>query len=321
MQTDDPIPSDSVPVWPHRLAVTTAAATLPLLFLGGLVTSMQVGMVVPDWPTTFGYNMFLYPWSKMVGGIFYEHSHRLLGAGVGMLTLALAATLWATESRRWLAWLGVAAVVAVVVQGVLGGLRVVLIEQRIAIVHACLAQAFFALVASISLFTAAEWRTESRRAPQADATKLRHFGLLNVALIYAQLVLGAVFRHTGAGLGLHIAGAMVVFVTVFLLVDHAQEYARQADGHNAAGARLLRSARTLRGLVLLQIGLGLAAYVVKYLTAAGPLSAAAVLLATGHVIVGALLLVTSLRCTLRAYRLSGRAHPVTESFAAPEVRA
>lgn len=319
MQTDDPIPSDSVPVWPHRLAVTTAAATLPLLFLGGLVTSMQVGMVVPDWPTTFGYNMFLYPWSKMVGGIFYEHSHRLLGAGVGMLTLALAATLWVTESRRWLAWLGVAAVVAVVVQGVLGGLRVVLIEQRIAIVHACLAQAFFALVASISLFTAAEWRIEPRPAPQADATKLRRFGLLNVTLIYAQLVLGAVFRHTGAGLGLHIAGAMVVFVTVFLLVDHAQEYARQSDGH-AAGERLLRSARTLCGLVLLQICLGLAAYVVKYLTAAGPLSAAAVLLATGHVIVGALLLVTSLRCTLRAYRLSGRAHPVTESFAAPEVR-
>ena len=319
MQTDDPIPSDSVPVWPHRLAVTTAAATLPLLFLGGLVTSMQVGMVVPDWPTTFGYNMFLYPWSKMVGGIFYEHSHRLLGAGVGMLTLGLAATLWVTESRRWLAWLGVAAVVAVVVQGVLGGLRVVLIEQRIAIVHACLAQAFFALVASISLFTAAEWRTEPRHAPRTDAAKLRRFGLLNVTLIYAQLVLGAVFRHTGAGLGLHIAGAMVVFVTVFLLVDHAQEYARQSDGH-AAGARLLRSARTLRGLVLLQIGLGLAAYVVKYLTAAGPLSAAAVLLATGHVIVGALLLVTSLRCTLRAYRLSGRAHPVTESFAAPEVR-
>lgn len=321
MQTDDPIPSDSVSVWPHRLAVTTAAATLPLLFLGGLVTSMQVGMVVPDWPTTFGYNMFLYPWSKMVGGIFYEHSHRLLGAGVGMLTLALAATLWVTESRRWLAWLGVAAVVAVVVQGVLGGLRVVLIEQRIAIVHACLAQAFFALVASISLFTAAEWRTEPRHAPQADATKLRHFGLLNVALIYTQLVLGAVFRHTGAGLGLHIAGAMVVFVTVFLLVDHAQEYARQSDGHDAAGARLLRSARMLRGLVLLQIGLGLAAYIVKYLTPAGPLSAAAVLLATGHVIVGALLLVTSLRCTLRAYRLSGRPHRITEPFAAPEVRA
>ena len=317
MQTD-PTPSNPVSVWPHRLAVITAAATLLLLFLGGLVTSMQVGMVVPDWPTTFGYNMFLYPWSKMVGGIFYEHSHRLLGAGVGMLTLALAATLWATESRRWLAWLGVAAVVAVIVQGVLGGLRVILIEHRIAIVHASLAQAFFALLASISLFTTAEWRTAPRRASGADSTRLRRLGLLNVALISAQLVLGAIFRHTGVGLSLHIVGAMVVFVTVFLLLDNVQDSVRQSDDQ-VAGARLLRSARMLRGLLLLQVGLGLAAYIVKYLAPGGPLSAAAVLLTTSHVIFGALLLATGLRCTLRAYRFSGRPQPAAESFAAPGV--
>lgn len=319
MQTD-PTPSDSVPVWPHRLAVTTAAATLLLLFLGGLVTSLQVGMVVPDWPTTFGYNMFLYPWSKMVGGIFYEHSHRLLGAGVGMLTLALAATLWATESRRWLAWLGIAAVVAVVVQGVLGGLRVLLVEHRIAIVHASLAQAFFALLASISLFTTAEWQTAPRHASRADSTRLRRLGLLNVGLMYAQLVLGAIFRHTGAGLGLHIAGAMVVFVSVFLLLDTVQDYVRQSDDQ-VAGARLLRSARLLRGLLLLQVGLGLAAYIVKYLAPGGPLSVAAVLLTTSHVILGALLLATGLRCTLRAYRFPSQRQPITESFAAPGVGA
>ena len=94
--------------WPHRLAVILACATFPLLFIGGLVTSLGVGLAVPDWPTTFGYNMFLYPWSKMIGGIFYEHSHRLVASCVGLLTIALALTLWLKEPRPWLRWLGVA---------------------------------------------------------------------------------------------------------------------------------------------------------------------------------------------------------------------
>src|SRR5713101_8721582 len=99
---------------PHRLAVVTAAVTVLLIFVGGLVTNTGSAMAVPDWPTTFGYNMFLYPWSKMVGGIFYEHSHRLLGSLVGMLTIALAVALWMTETRKWMPWLGVLAVAAVI---------------------------------------------------------------------------------------------------------------------------------------------------------------------------------------------------------------
>src|SRR5215467_6941215 len=94
-------------VWPHRLAVVLVCATFPLLFVGGLVTSTGAGLAVPDWPTTFGYNMFLYPWSRMVGGIFYEHCHRLIGSVVGFLTILLAATLWYKESRQWLRWLGI----------------------------------------------------------------------------------------------------------------------------------------------------------------------------------------------------------------------
>ena len=116
--------------WPHRLAVILACATLPLLFIGGLVTSLGVGLAVPDWPTTFGYNMFLYPWSKMIGGIFYEHSHRLVASCVGLLTIALTLTLWLKEPRPWLRWLGVAALALVIVQGVLGGLRVVLLQSH-----------------------------------------------------------------------------------------------------------------------------------------------------------------------------------------------
>src|SRR5574341_2436098 len=116
-------------LWAHRLAVVTAAGTLVLIYVGGVVTNTGSALAVPDWPTTFGHNMFLYPWSQMVGGIFYEHSHRLIGSVVGMLTVAFALILWVTERRRWVRMLGMGAVVAVVIQGFLGGLRVVLLEH------------------------------------------------------------------------------------------------------------------------------------------------------------------------------------------------
>src|SRR6476659_10535764 len=116
-------------VWPHRLAIVLACATFPLLFIGGLVTSKGAGLAVPDWPTTFGHNMFFYPWSKMVGNIFYEHSHRLVASFVGLVKIALTVAVGLRESRAWLRWLAAAALALVIVQGVLGGLRVVLLEQ------------------------------------------------------------------------------------------------------------------------------------------------------------------------------------------------
>src|SRR6266536_3164 len=115
--------TSSFSAWPHRLAVILACATLPLLFIGGLVTSKGAGLAVPDWPTTFGYNMFFYPWSKMVGNIFYEHSHRLIAAAVGVLTIALALTFWLQERRHWLRWLGAVALLLIILQGVIGRLR------------------------------------------------------------------------------------------------------------------------------------------------------------------------------------------------------
>src|SRR5712671_6558538 len=110
--------------WLHRFAILMAAATLSLVCIGGLVTSHGAGMAVPDWPTTFGYNMFFFPISKWVGGIFYEHTHRLVASAVGFLTIILAVWLWIKEERRWLRWLGVLALAAVIVQGILGGLGV-----------------------------------------------------------------------------------------------------------------------------------------------------------------------------------------------------
>src|SRR5580698_5905669 len=125
--------------WLHWFAVLTAFATLVLVGVGGLVTSHGVGMSVPDWPTTYGYNMFLFPVSKWVGGIFFEHTHRLMASLVGFLTAILAIWLWIKEPRRWMRWLGIAAFFGVVLQGVLGGLRVVKLKDQIGIFHAAFA--------------------------------------------------------------------------------------------------------------------------------------------------------------------------------------
>src|SRR6266702_1126109 len=122
-----------------RFAWLNAAATFLLIGLGGLVTSHEAGMSVPDWPTTYGYNMFLFPLHLWQGNIFYEHSHRLLASLVGFLTTVLAVWLWLREPRAWLRWLGVCAFFAVALQGLLGGLRVTLLKDQIGIVHAALA--------------------------------------------------------------------------------------------------------------------------------------------------------------------------------------
>jgi len=296
--------------WPHRLALLTTVATFPLLFVGGLVTSTGSGLAVPDWPTTFGYNMFLYPWSRMVGGILYEHSHRLIGSAVGLLTIALALVLWRQESRPWLRWLGVVALGAVIAQGVLGGLRVVLLQQTLAIIHACFAQAFFALTASLTLFTSAEWKERPVKKLTADAGRVQRLGLLTVGFIYLQLVCGAVLRHTGEWLDMHLLGAALVAIHVLLLA--ARVCRNQADL-----PVLVRSATRLRSLLVLQLGLGLGAYLGKFTVSGAFLNPFVVVLATSHVVVGALLLVTCLLLTLRAYRLLDPLQPAVRLIQTP----
>lgn len=176
----------------HVFAWATSAATLFLICSGGMVTSKGVGLAVPDWPTTFGYNMFLFPVSQWVGGIFFEHTHRLIASTVGFLTIILAAWLWSVESRRWLRWLGVAALGAVIIQGVLGGLRVTMLKDEIGIFHACLAQAFFGLLVFIALALSDSWREAPLRNVGSSATWLP---LAATGLIYLQLGLGATMRH------------------------------------------------------------------------------------------------------------------------------
>jgi cytochrome c oxidase assembly protein subunit 15 len=247
--------------WLHRLAVFTAIATLALIGIGGLVTSHGVGMAVPDWPNTNGYNMFWFPVSQWVGGIFYEHTHRLTASFVGFLTTILAVWMWTRETRgkaRWLGigamlavillmgvrqlpvyialascapivvvaslyqirrnpaalrWWGLMAFAAVILQGVLGGLRVVYLADQIGIFHAALAQLFFVLICSIAFFTSNSWPV-GRVAPNAPTNHVpapvgrvvpnapHRLMFAATLLILFQLILGATMRHQHAGLAI-----------------------------------------------------------------------------------------------------------------------
>ena len=182
--------------WLNRFTWFTAVATLLLICSGGMVTSKGVGLAVPDWPTTFGYNMFLFPVSKWIGGIFFEHTHRLIASAVGFLTIILAIWLWRSEDRQWVRNLGVIAVAAVILQGVLGGLRVTMLKDEIGIFHACLAQAFLGLIVLIALVTTHFWRTLSNVV--ADERRFAAITAIAIAItiaIYVQLALGATMRH------------------------------------------------------------------------------------------------------------------------------
>lgn len=188
--------------WLYRYAVLTAVATLGLIGLGGLVTSKGVGMAVPDWPTTFGYNMFLFPVSQWVGGIFYEHTHRLYASAVGLMTVILAVWLQLREERGWVRRLGWVAVGLVAVQGLLGGLRVTQMKDVIGVFHGALAQGFLGLLALIALFTSRGWVAGRLRTVSSSpaAGRLARAGGVLAMLIFAQLMLGAVMRHQHAGL-------------------------------------------------------------------------------------------------------------------------
>lgn len=252
-----PQPTTASP-WLHRFTLFTAVATLVLLGAGGLVTSHGVGMAVPDWPNTYGYNMFLFPVSQWVGGVFYEHSHRLIGAFVGLLTAVLAGWIWwreTTGKSRWmgllaillvlvllgirqmpvyvslagaalaviafglnrfrrdvrqLRWLGVVALAAVILQGVLGGLRVVWFQDEIGIFHATLAQAFFVLICALALLTSRWWQalpqdpltSPNETLASSVPKRLRRTAMIATGLILLQLVLGATMRHQHAGLAI-----------------------------------------------------------------------------------------------------------------------
>ncbi len=286
-------------LWPYRIAVLNAGATFLLILAGGLVTNTGSGLAVPDWPTTFGHNMFLYPWSKMVGGVFYEHGHRLLGAGVGLITLGLAIALWAREPRRLVRRLGAAALVAVLLQGVLGGLRVVLVQDNLAIVHGMLAQAFFALVAGMALVTSRGWTRMPERAPARDDGRVGGLSLLVTVLLYVQIFFGALLTHIGARLDAHLATGGLLALLAPVLATRV--WRRRADLPH-----LIRLAILLCALLALQLLLGLGGYLARFTGVPLPLGQFSVLaFPVAHRLNAGLLLVTSLALTLRAFRTAG----------------
>jgi cytochrome c oxidase assembly protein subunit 15 len=182
----------------HRFACFCAGAVLFLICIGGMVTSNEAGMSVPDWPNTYGYNMFFFPWQDWVGGIFFEHSHRLGATGLGTLTIILAVWLCFQE-RIWLRWMGGGAVLLVILQGVVGGLRVLWHLDWLGVPHALLGQSYFVYMSLIALFTS-RWWMEKRSGftpPKWTGRTLAICGL-----IICQLLVGATMRHEHAGLSI-----------------------------------------------------------------------------------------------------------------------
>lgn len=289
--------------WPHRLALVTVGASFLLILAGGVVTTTGAGMAVPDWPTTFGYNMFLYPWAKMTGGILYEHSHRLIGSLVGLLTLTLAIVLWAVEQRRWVRWLAAVALAAVVVQGVLGGLRVVLVAEQLALVHGALAHAFLGLVAGLALFTSRAWGSQATPFSVEVADRLRSWALFVTALTYLQIVLGAVVAHTNRGLGAHVGVAALLSILVPLLTQ-------RVCSRLANWPEVVRPARFLRLFWILQLILGLGSYAMEIGGPQVPMSAfLALAFPIAHRLGAGFMLVASLVLTLQVFRVTRFATP------------
>ena len=281
----------------HRLGLATLAATGVLIVFGGLVTNTGAALAVPDWPSTFAHNMFLFPWSQMIGGVFYEHSHRLVGALVGLLTLVLASALWREGGR--LRRLGLVAVAVVLVQGVLGGLRVVFQQDALAIFHGSLAQAFFALLAVVALLTTPRGRVGVAQV----APSVKALTVVATALVYVQIVFGALLTHAGR-LDLHLAGAALVFVVVPLATAQLR---RTGDAVAAPLASLL--------LVLLglQLTLGAGSFLARFSSLWMPGGqTTVVLLPVAHRLIGSLILGAAVALAVRVSGLDANPVPILD---------
>jgi heme a synthase len=294
-------------IWHHRFVKLVVACTILLIAAGGMVTSTGSGLSVPDWPTTYGWNMFTFPLSKWVGGIRYEHSHRLIASTVGFLTILLAAWTWWVDPRRWVRRLGFAALGAVILQGLLGGITVLFfLPPAVSIGHAALAQLFFCLTVTMAVVTSPRWKNTV--SPVNDPM-LRRVATLTTVLIYAQILLGATMRHTHAGLAIpdfpyafghvippvwntgvaihfaHRVGALIVTLAILATAGHVFY-------HHGRRRELARPALLLLFLVSMQVTLG--AFVIW--------SGKDPVINTAHVVNGALTLGTSLLLTLRSRR-------------------
>jgi heme a synthase len=285
--------SRTVPQSVHRFALFLSGSIVVLLMAGALVTSHDAGLAVPDWPLSYGSLM-----PPMVGGIFWEHGHRVIATVVGILTIILAILLAGSEPRRWVRNLGWTALGLVIAQGVLGGITVkYLLPPPISTAHATLAQLFFITIVSITLFTSKWWQSDLPLLRDTGSPRLPGLAALTTAAIFVQLILGAGFRHGAFGIVPHLIGATVVlFLVIFAGRTLRKRFGKVRD--------LRRWGLLLQSALGIQILLGLAAYwaVVKAVQDAQPTSVY-VVLTVAHVLGGALTLAASIVLTLSCFRL------------------
>ncbi|MFV2071681.1 MAG: COX15/CtaA family protein [Thermoanaerobaculales bacterium] len=287
----------SVPAdWTALFSKVAVAATFLLVVAGGLVTSNEAGLAVVDWPNTFGSNMFLYPLARMTGGIYYEHAHRLFGALVGLTMVVLAVRLWRLDERLWVRRLALASVVVVMVQGLLGGLRVtgsltlstspeeMTPSIALAIIHGVLGQVFLGMVVALAVLTSRWWRMAPPEEPRATVTADRNLQRWLVLSLVVQLVLGAVQRHLAWGLVIHVSLAAVVVMLAVVA-------GARAWGLYHGVWPVQRLGQLLLGTVSVQVTLGIAALAVTLGEAVvGNPTVLEVMLATAHQATGAVLL-------------------------------
>lgn len=311
--------------WPHRLAVLLTCATFPVIWVGGLVTTYDAGMAFPDWPTSYGYNVFLYPWQTWLSGpwdLFIEHGHRLLVAGVvGPVTLALAVVVYLREPRTWVRRLTWTAAMLVVVQAMLGGMRVRLDARLLAQIHACVGPAFFALCAALAVCTSRRWSAvqDQNATARSERSRLPRAATATAALAYVQLLLGSQLRHMPVTADATIFRLAVFFhlIVAAALTAHVVVAWWRAEREARGDRWILRPARCLAALIVAQLALGGGAWVVNYgwpvwlsgyswaagyvVTREGFRQA---IVTTGHVAVGSLILATAVVLALRAWRIA-----------------
>ena len=299
----------------HRFAVALSFATFLLVIAGGLVTSTGSGLAVPDWPLSFGQ---VFP--RMEGGVLFEHGHRMIASVIGLLTVVLAVWTARAEPRGWVRALGWTMLAAVIVQGVLGGVTVLMrLPDAVSVMHAGLAQIFFALTAVMATVTSPRFDAAPRTGADGGALPTRTLALATAVVIYAQILLGAIVRHTGAALAIpdfplsfgrlvpsfttslvvwnYLHRAFAVVVTVMILWTAVRIARRHGSLY------LGRPAAVLAALVLWQIFLGgLTIWTRRAVTPT-----------TAHVATGALIFITSVVLAVRAHRVLGGAEAVTQT--------